>query len=433
MAILLTVVKDRIFANRDRNWLSATSLIGVTVPFVLNPVWSRLYPVEAFALSSLINVIPALAATWSTLAYHTAIQAASNDKEALQLVVISLVSLMVIGVLSLGLAAVANEKLAVVLYGDNKLGWLVSLAPILLIANGFQLIIEQWMIRRGRFRAMALSLLAQPMVTPVFLLGGLAFSDRRSVHLAAMICTSITVLVVRMVLSDLGQDILRERPSWIELQETAKRYRHYPRDVTLSGVLANFASQLPTLVFSRYYGMEAAGHLARANILLSIPGAIATKPTLAMFAREGSNAYRTTGNCRNEFQGYTIKMTMLLGPAFLVLMASAPTLYPWFYGKLWRDAGLYAQPLAVAVLVATIASPASEVFIFSQHTKLDVLWQMMRLSLVAGALVIGASQTTPVNSLILYALALSVSYAINILLAWRISSSQKKVQESSEQ
>jgi len=405
-----------------RHWLKVSSAASLAIPFALSPIWTRLFTVEDFAIASLALVVPGLVSTWSTLAFHSAIQTPNEDRAAFALVELSSVITLAVCAILLVTVMLFGDAISSALLGATVPSWLLWLAAPSIIATMVGVTLDEWMIRKGDFRGVANAQLLQAFSAPVMLTIFAGARDRINVVLLAAISSAILGLIARVWLSGAIAAATSYRISFFELKACAKEYRRFPRDASFSNVLTSVAVQLPVVVLGRTFGVEAVGHYARARTLLSMPVSLLVRPATAVFAREGGMAFRTRGEFVPELLASAKTLLVALLPTYLVIGALSPWLYPWFYGPAWAETGRLAQPLAASLLIGTLVSPFAEAFNFARRTGTNVAWQVLRLILLAAALALGARSGSALGLLWWLVGANVVAYAVCAWLIWRVAS-----------
>jgi len=407
---------------RGRNLLSAASLASFAVPLVLAPIWSRVYPLEYFAIAALVQILPGLLTGWSTLAYHTAIHTPREDQDAFTLVCLSLCLLCLSTLLLLGACALGREWLGVHLLKQAGLGSWLWFSPVLLFATTTTMIMDYWMARRQCFSELARAMTLQSVISPIVPALGLWSPQSTNFVLLGAVGSAVLGCGLRLQGSGFIGRLRLSAPSVSQMWAVALRFINFPRDVLPSHVLTSFSTQLPQINMARQFGTETVGHFARVGTLLLLPLTVFCKPFMIVFAQEAGRAYREQGNCRPVFLRTLGKLFLLMTPIYAMLALTAPWLYPWFYGATWKEAGLLAQPMAVFYWAAAVCSPLADVMNFGRNTKWDVAWQALRLPVVALSLwwgsrmggVLGALWTLSIANVLLYGIYLMMSYHLAV-------------------
>lgn len=401
--------------------LSVASLVSFVVPVLFAPVWSRVYPVEYFAIAALVQVMPGILTGWSTLAYHTAIHTPREEAEAFNLVCLSLgLMLASVGVLT-GVCLVAGDWLAVHLLGHPEIGPLMPLAPFLMLCVTVSMVMDYWMARRKCFDGLARAMVSQSLLAVLVPAIGWSRPEAANFILIGVVTGALIGCLLRLHCAGFWEHVQRGVPSFGVLRATARSHWNFPRDVLPSHVLTSFSTQAPQVAIARYFDTLTVGNFARVGTLLLVPLAVFSKPFMAVFAQEAGRAYREQGDCRPVFRRTLLKLVIVMTPLYAAIGLTGPWLYPWFYGPSWREAGLLAQPMAVFYWAAAVCSPLADVMNFGRNTKWDVAWQAVRLPVVVGALYAGARWGGVLGALWALAIANVMLYGLYLLMAYHLS------------
>lgn len=363
----------------SRGSLTLASLFGLALPLLLSPIWSRAYPVEYFGISALAQILPGLLAGWSTLAYHSAIHTPAEDENAFLIVCLALSLALFSAFLLLIICVGMGGWISLQLQGDAQLKPWLWTAPILLLSNVVSLVLDQWMARRRMFGSMAKAMVGQSLIGPLLPALGLLDPSRTNYILLSVTFSALAGAALRLSYSGFFTRCSEAAPTYNALKQSARNYWNFPRDMLPSHILTSFSVQLPVLMIARGFDPETVGHFARVGTLLLMPIVILGQPFTVVFAQEAGKAYRERGNCRPEFRRTLIRLAALMTPIYGILAIVSPSLYPWFYGASWKEAGFYAQPMAFYYWAAAVASPLGDVLNFGTNTKWNLGWQGLRL------------------------------------------------------
>jgi O-antigen/teichoic acid export membrane protein len=409
-------------SESGRQWaiLTGSSLFSYAVAFLLSPLWSRVYPVEYFAVAALVQTTAGLFTGWATLAYHNAVHTPGEEREAFALVLLALLALATISVVLGGVCFFAAPWVAGQLGGSEELEALVWVAPVIMLSGGTSMTLDQWLVRNRRFIDMAKINCVQVVLAAGIPACGLLQPGFTNFILFGSVGSGVLGVGLRLHYSGFFAAQRRLRCSLADIRQAAVRRANFPRDILPGNLLSEFSAQLPQIVIARHFAVETVGHYARAGSLLLLPITTLGTSLGAIFVQQAGAAYRETGDCRGIFRRKFGWLLLAMTPVYLTLALSAPWLYPWFYGPSWKDTGLLAQPLCLHFFAASIGSILSGVLKFGYNTKWDLAWQVTRVLAVAGGLWVGSRSGDIIHLLWWYAGASACMYALYLALCyWR--------------
>jgi O-antigen/teichoic acid export membrane protein len=198
------------------------------------------------------------------------------------------------------------------------------------------------------------------------------------------------------------------------------RYKHF-LFYSLPSDFANvFASSLPMLFLSIFFGPAVAGYFAMFQRIWA-GSSILTQGLGETFRQRASVELRETGGFRQTMMQTILPLAAIASAAFLALVILGPTVFSLVLGENWHEAGVYGQILAPLVCLQFIASPVSWSFYITERLRLLMVWQFSLLIVFASVLFMGVHLLEARESLALYSLAGSVMYVLYASLSFRLS------------
>jgi len=403
--------------------MSVGTATSVAIPLALAPIWGRIFPVSDFATASLIQVVPGLVTSWAALTYQAAIQTPDAEADAVTLVALSLSLVAIVTMIAAGAVFMAGGTLVRLVRSPLLADWLWAI-PVLILANGVRLVVDQWMIRRGMLGELGWSMVVSTLVGAIFTALGLLDAFPGNSVAAGIVAGVSAGALWRLSRSRVWHELRTQRPSTSEVVAVARQFRNFPRDGVVGSAVTNIGLQLPQVLLSRFFGPDVAGQYARAIVLIGVPASVLGQPIAASFTGAAGLAFRTRGTCRPEVERALKRLASLLAPAYIVLGLLAPFLLPFVLGPSWAQAGLLAQPMVLSMMAITICGPFGVVLLFANRTGVNLLWQLGWLAVGVLGLLAGIRAGSPVTALWGHAIANCISYLIYLMLAWRYSAAK---------
>jgi len=135
-----------------------------------------------------------------------------------------------------------------------------------------------------------------------------------------------------------------------------------------------------------------------------------------VYMGEAAHLVRTDPHALERLFTKTAKHLTLMGaPPLLVLGLVAPWVFALVFGEGWREAGVYAQLMAVAFLAQFVTTPLEVTFAVTERQDLGLARHTIRLVLVVGSLSLAhLARWGPILAIGLYSVSMFVAY-LNIL------------------
>jgi O-antigen/teichoic acid export membrane protein len=199
-----------------------------------------------------------------------------------------------------------------------------------------------------------------------------------------------------------------------KLKQAAHRFRRFPLLSGPSALLNKASLKLPELLFASLFMPSVAGWFALAQRVISVPSWLVSQAIHQVYLGEASEMAR---NDPGELKALFVKVSGLLAvvgvlPA-LVLWGFGGTLFPFVFGENWVEAGLYAESMSFALFGQIVVSPLSMTLNVLERQDLQLAWDAVRFTVVAGLLGGGSLWgLTAGTTVLLYSLGLCLTYGL---------------------
>lgn len=358
-------------------------------PFVLvMPLITRLYPPAELGIYGLALAFAVIAAPLVGLRFELAAISARDSDDSRALLVLS--ALAILPVTCLCSAVLCLLKVRGIGSYDALPWWIVLGTAGVIAASGAYATLRCWLVRRYRFRLVALSLTVQGCVRaciPVvlaplgagaaLLLSGELLSRLGAVGL--MVWGGAPLAALRAV-----------RISARALRERIVRYWKYPVLLGPSALIDAAAAALPVPILASCYGLAAAGKFALVQRLVLLPVALIVGSVGDVFhAHAADIAGRKPVAATAEFLTSTAVRLLLFALALYVPVALiAPFTAAWVFGPQWADAGTMIAVLAPMCIAQTVVSPISRGLLLGGREEYKLLADLVCLVLPISTLLL---------------------------------------------
>lgn len=389
------------------------TLGGRFIALAVLPLATRLYSPEDFATLATCLSVVAIIAVGACLRFDIAIPLAETDEDAANLLVLSITSLLGIGLLSFIAVLLVPQPLSALLGRPELEPWL-WLVPLGVILAASYSALQFWATRARRFGSIARTRVTQATWSAATLLGlGLAGIAPLGLLVGSMLNTGAGGI-------KLGLEALqRDRPlldcvSKSRMRDVFIRYRRYPI-YSAPEALANVAGiQLPIVMIAAFAGAEA-GFLMLATQIAAAPLSLLGASIAQVYMSRAPEELRA-----GRLAGFTLEIVRRLvqigvGPVILAGLV-APVLFPLVFGRDWARAGEIVTWLVPWISLQLLASPISMVLNQTGRQHWAMALQFFGLSLRVGAVAVagfwytaGAVPAMAVAAAAFYAIYLAVN------------------------
>lgn len=337
------------------NVLAQLLLAGFT------PLLARLYGPEHIGVFSVIVAAILVAEPIYNLCYYKAIVLVRSAREALMLVALCLVLggtlCLVLALLLIPSPENIERMLGVAVTGPSVYLILVIVALGVAVQP-----LEQMLVRRGRFPAIAAARVGEAAVT-----GGLS-------SLAGVILPGVSTLLAGYATGRLVRllsivHVWKRRwtqrhavppASWEMAAGLVKRYRDFPMCRAPQGLLNAISSTLPVVILASAFGPASAGYYAVARKVVALPISVFSSSMGSVIYPRLAAASEERPRLRRLLVNSTVGLAMAGALPFLLIFVCAPDVFQLLFGREWAAAAEYARWLSLWMYMGFINTPCIE-------------------------------------------------------------------------
>ncbi|HHW52845.1 MAG TPA: oligosaccharide flippase family protein [Acinetobacter towneri] len=378
--------------NAQGGFLKAISLlVGGTVfaqglAILALPVLTRIYSPTDFSLFAVYTSLIMIISVASCLRFEIAIPIPEEKSEAVNLVVLSFLSNLLISLLLLIIVALFHQQIIQIL-GQSEFSGLIWLVPVGVFFLGVYNTFQYWATRQKQFKTIAKTRITQSIfgVTTQVSLGVLGFfSFGLIVGQIVKVSAGIGKLIKNFLYDSAG---ILKKISFFSLKKTFIKNDKFPKFSTLEALANTAGVQLPIIFIASKVGGGEAGHLMLAMQVMAIPIAFIGSAVSQVYLANAPEELK-----KGKLKEFTLQsMNSLLKVAILPLVLisiMSPYIFPVIFGENWGRAGemmIWMLPWFAAQL---LVSPISmSLHILNLH-KIALLLQIFGLFIRTGGLFI---------------------------------------------
>jgi len=354
--------------------LAGGTTLAQALTVLAAPFLARLYAPSAFGIMAVFVSIASIVGLVACLRYDLAILLPKHDKEAANLLAISLGATIGIASLSACLILLTHAPIVRLLNAPDLEPYL-WLVPLTVCVQGWFLALSAWNTRTKHFGRLSIAQLSQSVT-----MNGtqLALGVLGETGAGGLIGGS--TLGYAMVTAVLGAQIGRDDGSLIlrsvtmqRVREGILRYRKFPLLEMWGALLNGVAQQLSVLLLSVFFSSTIVGYFALGNRLLGIPSALLGNAVAQVFFQRASELRSYNGSLTGAVEGiFRQLVNVSLFPAMLLALIGRD-LVVLVFGPQWAEAGVYLQILSVWAFFQFIFSPISTLFVVIERQDLALV------------------------------------------------------------
>lgn len=382
---------------------------GTTVAQIIGilaaPVLSRLYLPEAFGVTALFISITGVLIVISCLRYELTIMLPKTEKEAANLLALSIFFVLLITTLSMITVYVAKPQI-VSLLNLPEIGPFLWLIPLAVFLNGSFQALNYWNTRTKHFGRLSIAKGLSSLTNTGSQLGA-GFSGFATN--GAMIAANVagygvsTLFLGARVLKDHGKLFLKE-VRWKQMVAGMKRYKDFPLYGTWASLLNSISWQLPAFFLAYYFSSTIVGFYALGNRVLRLPMNMIGGAIGQVFFQRASEAH-IEGNLDRVVEQVFERLVKLGLFPLLILTLVGDKLFVVVFGSEWLEAGVYTQILSVWTFFWFISSPLSKLFSVLERQDLSLKINIVVFVTRVGSLLAGGMMGSARWALIFFAVS----------------------------
>lgn len=402
--------------SRNVLTLMTGTTIAQAIPIAISPILTRMYTPEDFGLLALFMSLVSILGVIVTMRYELAIVQPVEDQDAFSLVLLSAIIAAIISVVLFITFYAYNTQVAAFL-GNKDIGKWLYWAPLTLLCMGLCRSLNYWHSRTKQFGVISKSKVLQGTaaagtqvgVGAVMISGGL---------IAGYIIGHFLAFLMLLKSMEKGQRTSGQNYNKTALLQNAKRYKKLPQYSTWGALADSTSLQMPVLIMTKFYEMSFVGIFSLTFRVLNLPMSLISQALSQVLFQKIAQMH--------HINPYKIKvliikiffvLILLMIPFVAFIWIFGESLFALVFGEPWREAGVIASILVLAVAIRFAVSPLSAVLALEHNIKLGVLWQFIYLVTITATLYIFTSWPvdTFLTAFVIHEIALYFLYFAFIL------------------
>lgn len=362
--------------------------IAQVIPFMVEPILTRIYTPEEFALFAQFISFTTLFTIIATARYELAIMLPNSERKSINILALSLIISILIAFISLIIVLLFRFPIAHFL-NNEKLTFFLWLTPITVLFAGLYQTFNYWSLRNKRFGLISISRIIQTTTNSSGnIIFGLLKWGSKGLIISFLIgqFTSFLSFISKFIQSDKRTTQLINKK---EIMELASSYSDFPKINSLHAFTDILQQSLVIFLLSYFFTSDDVGYYSRTYRLLIAPVSLIGTSVGQVFFQRASSEY-AKGNNISQFVLKNLKMMLWVAVPFLIIISTmAPQIFGWFLGNGWEQAGFYAQYISLWLTMSILISPISTIPLIVGKQKQAFLLSLLGNSLIVLSVWIG--------------------------------------------
>jgi O-antigen/teichoic acid export membrane protein len=442
-----------------------TLMTGTTIaqlfPLLLIPVLTRLFSPEEFGFFAFYLSLITFLAVISTGRYEQAIVLPKQDKEAINVLALSVIILVFFVALLLLVLLLFDDGIKSLINVPSLDGW-IWFIPLGVFLAGAYRIFTYWSNRKKRFKGTSLSVMSQSTSrVATQLVGGLekygvmsggtnpnAFfksifqkayvvpAGATSFGLASLILSyfigfflGLVVLLVPFFKRDRSK--LKD-VSILEMKRMGKVYEKFPKINSFHALGDEFKNVGVSSTLLFVFGDLILGFYSLTFRILRAPLAVIGNSFGQVFYQKAAEMHANQQNYVPLIKSTVKKLSLIALPIFLTILFFGPQLFDFILGEKWRVAGVYAVYLTPWLFLSFVVAPVQQIGIIVNRQGGIFLFSLLGNTIILGSILLGGFVFKNILHGFLLLSILQIGYYIWVYL-WIINIAKKDCQQFTTQ
>ncbi len=353
--------------------ISGTALAQL-IPILLQPVLRRPFSAEIFGAYSVYLSLIGILVMVSSFRYELAIILPKKDKEAANVLFLSVFLNLSFNLILLLAIIIWKDKFAQFLNLSDKFGNYLFFVPVTTFLLSSYQSINYWLIRKKRFT---------PISVNKFIRRG--FEGIAQVGLKFVKVPHF--LVYGDVLGHIANLFSGIRQSWrsgltTNLLSTSKvkyvffKYNDYPKYNLLPGVMSACSTLLPAIFINKFFSLENAGYMDLSRMLLSIPLALISISVSSVLLQRTSEKIKNGESILKDLLSVFSIIFVIGLLEIIIIIIFGVELFEFIFGTEWSFSGTISKFLVWSFSLNFIVNSFNSIFISLNKIKLLSFWQL---------------------------------------------------------
>lgn len=350
--------------------LTTGSFIGLLIPLILLPVFTRIYSAELFGIQGILQAGMMILVPLATGYFDWAIPTPKQASDARALAALATLLTLLVSLLTLVIVFCIKDHLIAWLNIPEIGGWIFSY-PLIALTVALANIANYWLLRAGKFGAQGTVKIVASVATAV-----LAYTA----YLMEISDGLLVGFVGGFAVGALWGLVLMFRNGFHIVMPSlalARRYRHFPLFGSIPTAIYNLACQLPLLIITATYSLHLAGHYAVMRNILFVGVSLMALCVGQVLLKHIAGLTHD----KKPVWPYFLRIAGWLCVFGLALMASVYIVGPWFFqlylGAGWEDAAEITRALAIATFFWLIGPTLAQAAVAVHKIRAVAAWQIL--------------------------------------------------------
>lgn len=407
------------FARNVLTLMTGTT-IAQAIPLAITPILTRLYTPEDFGVLALFAAIIAVLGGIANAKYELAIMLPKSNKEALNIVYLSVIIASCFSILLLLFVLLFQRKI-ILLLGEPQIGPWLYFVPLAVLSLGIYNAFLVYNNRLKYYKDMSISSVSKAFgqSSTQIGLGFLKFGAGGLV--LGQVVSYITGNLV-LIKNTFKHNDLVDSFDMTTISRLGLRYKKFPL-FTLPGNFLNvFTTNAINFLVSNFYLLSTLGHFSLARRVLGMPTIILGSSLSSIYFQKITQDKNEGKNVLKVFEDTVKRLFFFSIPIFTLLYFVVKPVLVFVLGEQWEMCGVYAQIMVPLAGIRFISGAISATFnIFEKQQYIILINAILLISTIV-VFYLGYSNGYDFEKTFTHYVAVAcLNYVFAIYMYWRVT------------
>ncbi len=341
--------------SRNVLTLMTGTTMAQAIPIAISPILTRIYTPEDFGVFALFISLVSILSVVASGRYELAIMLPRKDENAIHIAILAILISLTISILFFLIFWIFNQEITDLLGNEAISNWLYWV-PVAIFMTSLYQSLNFLNIRHKQYKNVAKSKVIQSSALSV-----------ASVTMGYSMLNKIGLISGQMIgqlfasgyltyKTLTNESFIFRRLNKLKIISLAKRYKEFPKIVTLTGLLNTSSVHAPIIILTSIFNLKIIGFYSFAHRILSLPIGLIAVSIGQVFYQEMS-AKKLLNDRAILFEKTLLKLLKIASPIFAFIMIFGDKLFAFIFGAEWIVAGEYAQIISLWLFYVFQISP----------------------------------------------------------------------------
>lgn len=411
--------------------LAKGTVLSQVIILATLPIITRLYSPSDFGIFSVYISIISIVLVIVSLSYEIAIPLPDNDRTASSIVKLSLLLCILISIIG-GIGFYMLHAQLSRWLDEPDMQSYVMLFTLSLFGAGCHQILNLWSIRKEYFGQLSRTKYMQSIsqVSSQLLLSLTGWGPLGLI--IGELLGRVTGVFSQWKLWRRDVKTNGIQTTWMEMRDSAHRYRRFPLLSSWSNILNSIGLYLPNIILAAFYGPYIAGLFTMGQRFLGAPITLISISVNQVYLSEFAICLNQNPSKIYPLFIGTVKKALLFGLIIIGgVVIFAPMLFHFLFGDTWERSGHFLRILSIMYLSQFIANSVGATLGVMERQDLHLYREAIRISMILGALITAHyTNQSPDMAVALLSIAATLGYILHLSLSWIAVKKMRNVKRS---